>query len=123
LSPLPTTRRQFLKWSAAAATVALAADGVAFEPNRPRLVRQNFFLPRWPEQLDGFTIALLSDFHFDPYFSIHPLHATVPVVNGLRPDMIVLAGDFVSVPWFGDAKKAAFAAEPCARLLRQMGRA
>jgi predicted MPP superfamily phosphohydrolase len=120
LSPLSTTRRQFLKWSAAAAAVALAADGIGLEPNRPRLVRQNFFLPRWPEQLDGFTIALLSDFHFDPYFSVHPLHAAIPMVNGLRPDLIVLAGDFVSVPWFGDVRKAAFAAEPCARLLRRM---
>jgi len=114
LSPFSTTRRQFLKWSAAAATVALAADGILLEPNRPRLVRQSFSLSRWPEQLDGFTIALLSDFHYDPYFSIHPL------VNGLRPDLIVLVGDFVSAPSFGDVRKAAFAAEPCARLLRQM---
>lgn len=89
-------------------------------PNRPHLVRQDFFLPRWPEQLDGFTIALLSDFHYDPYFSIHPLHAAIPIVKDLRPDLILLGGDFVSVPWIGDVRKAAFAAEPCARLLRQM---
>jgi predicted MPP superfamily phosphohydrolase len=93
------------------------------EPNRPRLVRRDFFFPRWPEQLDGFTIALLSDFHYDPYFSIHPLHAAIPVVNRLRPDLIVLTGDFVSVPWIGDVEKAASAAEPCARLLRQMAAA
>ncbi len=120
MSPFSTTRRQFLKWSAAAATVALAADGILLEPNRPRLVRQSFSLSRWPEQLDGFTISLLSDFHYDPYFSIHPLHAAIPMVNGLRPDLIVLVGDFVSAPSFGDVRKAAFAAEPCARLLRQM---
>ena len=90
------------------------------EPNRPRIVRQDFFLPRWPERLDGFTIALLSDFHFDPNFSVHPLHAAVPMVNDLRPDLIALAGDFVSAPLFGAEGKAAFEAEPCARLLRQM---
>jgi uncharacterized protein len=90
------------------------------EPNRPRIVRQDFPLPRWPERLDGFTVALLSDFHYDPYFSVHPLHAATAMVNGLRPDLIVLTGDFVSVPWLGDERKAAFAAEPCARLLRQM---
>ena len=120
LSPPSTTRRQFLQWGAAAATVALAADGVLFEPNRPHLVRKNFFLSRWPEKLDGFTIALLSDFHYDPHFSVHPLHAAIPIVNNLRPDLIVLAGDFVSAPSFGDVRKAAFAAEPCAQLLRQM---
>jgi len=70
--------------------------------------------------MDGFTIALLSDFHYDPYFSVHPLEAAVPLVNHLHPDLIVLTGDFVSVPIIGDPKKAAFAAEPCARLLREM---
>ena len=89
-------------------------------PNRPHIVRQDFFLPRWPERLDGFTVALLGDFHYDPYFSIHPLHAAIPMVNGLRPDLVVLVGDFVSVPWVGDRRKGALAAEPCARLLRQM---
>jgi predicted MPP superfamily phosphohydrolase len=100
--------------------VALAGDAILLEPNRPRIVRQDFFLPRWPERLDGFTVALLSDFHYDPYFSIHPLRAAIPMVNRLRPDLIVLAGDFVSLPLFGDDEKGAFAAEPCARLLQQM---
>ena len=120
MSPLPTTRRQFLRWAAAAGTVAIAGDAILLEPNRPRIVRQDFFLPRWPERLEGFTVALLSDFHYDPYFSVHPLHAAIAMVNGLRPDLIVLTGDFVSVPLVGDEKKAAFAAEPCARFLRQM---
>jgi predicted MPP superfamily phosphohydrolase len=120
LSPFPTTRRQFLRWSAAAGAVALAGDSLLLEPNGPRIVRQGFLLPRWPERLNGFTVALLSDFHYDPYFSAHPLHAAVPMVNSLRPDLIVLTGDFVSVPVIGDERKAAFAAEPCAHLLRQM---
>jgi predicted MPP superfamily phosphohydrolase len=70
--------------------------------------------------MDGFTVALLSDFHYDPYFSVHPLRAAIPLVNQIRPDLIVLTGDFVSVPTIGDAKKAALAAEPCVRLLREM---
>jgi predicted MPP superfamily phosphohydrolase len=41
-------------------------------------------------------------------------------VKGLRPDLIVLTGDFVSAPLVGDPSKGAFAAEPCAKLLRQM---
>jgi len=68
-------------------------------------------------------LRLLSDFHYDPYFSVHPLRAAVPMVNGLGPDLIVLTGDFVSVPACGDESKRAFAAEPCARLLRQMSAA
>ena len=117
---IPTTRRQFLRAAAGAGTVAIAGDSILLEPNRPRIVRKDFFLPRWPEAMNGFTIALLSDFHYDPYFSAHPLHAAIPMVTGLRPDLIALTGDFVSVPTVGDEKKAASAAEPCARLLRQM---
>jgi predicted MPP superfamily phosphohydrolase len=117
---IPATRRQFLRWAAAASAVALAGDSILLEPNRPRIVRQDFFLPRWPKRMNGFTIALLSDFHYDPYFSAHPLHAAIAMVNGLRPDLIAFTGDFVSVPVLGDERKAAFAAEPCARLLHQM---
>jgi predicted MPP superfamily phosphohydrolase len=120
LPVIPTTRRQFFLRAAAVGTLALAGDSILLEPNRPRIVRRDFFLPRWPQALNRFTVALLSDFHYDPYFSLHPLHAAIPLVNGLHPDLIVLTGDFVSVPEFGDEKKAAFAAEPCARLLCQM---
>jgi predicted MPP superfamily phosphohydrolase len=86
----PTTRRQFFLRAAAVGTLALAGDSLLLEPNRPRIVRRDFFLTRWPQALNGFTIALLSDFHYDRYFSVHPLHATVPLVNGLQPDLIVL---------------------------------
>lgn len=99
---------------------ALAVDTALLEPNRPRIVRLEIALRRWPARLEAFTIALLSDFHYDPYFSVHPLRSAIGMVNGLRPDLIALTGDFVSAPWFGDSAEAASAAEPCAQLLRQM---
>ncbi|MFZ0815517.1 MAG: metallophosphoesterase [Candidatus Sulfotelmatobacter sp.] len=120
MSLTPTTRRQFLRRAASAGIVALAADSVLLEANRPRIVRKDFFLSRWPERLNDLTIALLSDFHYDPWFSVHPLRAAIGMVNGLHPDLIVLAGDFVSVPLVGSRRKAALASEPCARLLHQM---
>jgi predicted MPP superfamily phosphohydrolase len=117
---IPTTRRQFFRAAAATGTLAVVGDALLLAPNRPRIVRQEVFLPRWPERLNGFTVAVLSDFHYDPYFSSHPLRAAIAMVNRLHPDLIALTGDFVSVPLVGDETKAAFAAEPCARLLRQM---
>lgn len=100
--------------------MALAGDGILLEPNFPRLVYREFALARLPQRMDGFTIALLSDFHYDPYFSVHPLRAAIPMVNHLRPDLIVLTGDFVSVPTFGDPEKGALAAVPCAQLLQNL---
>ncbi len=117
---LPTNRRKFFRLAAAAGVGAVVADTVLIEPNRPRVVHQEIQLRRWPSRMDGFTIALLSDFHYDPYFSVHPVRAAIGMVNALHPAMIVLTGDFVSVPDFGDPEKGADSAEPCAQLLRQM---
>lgn len=119
--PFPSiSRRKFIRLAATAGVAALAADTALFEPNRPRVVRKQVALLRWPARLEGFTIALLSDFHYDPYFSVHPLRSAIDIVNGLRPDLIALTGDFVSVPLFGDSAEAASDAEPCAQLLGKM---
>lgn len=116
-----TTRRKFLGLAAAAGVAAVAADSVLLAPNHPRVVRREIALRRWPAHLDGFTIALLSDFHYDPYFSAHPLHAAIGMVNDLHPDLIALTGDFVTLPLFAKSdEEAAHAAEPCALVLRQM---
>jgi uncharacterized protein len=120
LSPFSHSRRQFLFGITAAGALAVAGDGLVVEPNLPRVVHKEFFLPRLPEKLDGFSIALLSDFHYDPYFSKHPLHAAIPKVNALRPDVIALAGDFVSTPFVGNESKGALAADPCAALLKNL---
>jgi len=120
LLPLSATRRRFLLGAAAAGAAALAGDSILLAANRPELVRKDFYLPRWPEAMSGFTVALLSDFHYDPWFSSHPLHAAIPIVNGLHPDLIVLAGDFVTMPLAGDYEKGALAAEPCARILHEL---
>ncbi len=114
-------RRRFLGLTATVGAAAVIGDSVLLEPNRPELVRLTLAFPRWPDALDNFKIAVLSDFHYDPVFSVHPLRAAIPIVNALQPDLIALTGDFVSMPLFGGSRhRAAYAAEPCARLLRQM---
>lgn len=107
-----------------AGVAAIAIDGVVLEPNVPRIVRRELALRRWPGALNGFTIALLSDFHYDRNFSIHPLEAAIGMVGTLKPDLIALAGDFVSMPFLAsNDEKAASFAEPCARLLAKMNAA
>ncbi|HUO17684.1 MAG TPA: metallophosphoesterase [Verrucomicrobiae bacterium] len=114
-------RRKFLRLGAATGVAALGADSLLVDPNFPQVVERTIKLRRWPQILNGFRIALLSDFHYDPVFSVRPLHAAIPKVRALNPDLIVLTGDFVSLPVFSkrDAK-AAMAAYPCAEVLRQM---
>jgi hypothetical protein len=113
-------RRKFIKRVAAAGVAVVAADSALIEPNRPRVIRKEIRLRRWPNGLDGFTIALLSDFHYDPYFSVHPIRSAINTINELRPDLVALTGDFVSVPWVGNRAKWVGHAEPCAQLLRKL---
>ena len=120
MSFLAINRRKFIRLAVTTGVAALAADGAWIEPNNPRVVRQQIALRRWPPQLAGFTIALLSDFHYDEYFSVHPLRAAIAMVNNLHPDLIALTGDFVSVPTFGDPASEAHNADPCAELLKNL---
>ena len=117
---LPINRRKFLGIAAGAGGAAVGVDSVLIAPNRPRVVRVDIRLRRWPERLSGFTIALLSDFHYDPYFSIHPIQASIGIVNALEPHLILLTGDFVSVPFWGDPAKGAADAEPCAAIVKNL---
>lgn len=87
---------------------------------RPTIVRKEVFLKRWPARMDGFKIALLSDFHYDPIFSIHPIQSAVEMVNRVRPDLALLTGDFVTSPLFGDRSRGLADAEPCAQLLEKL---
>jgi uncharacterized protein len=106
--------------AAGGSIAVLGADGLLIEPVRPKLVRRDIVLKRWPCAMDGFTVAHLSDFHYDPVFSIHPIQSAVQTVNELRPDLVVLTGDFITSPYFGNQRRAAADAEPCARVLRDL---
>ncbi|MFZ0732847.1 MAG: metallophosphoesterase [Candidatus Sulfotelmatobacter sp.] len=117
---LPINRRKFLGIAAGTGAAALGLDSVLIAPTRPRVVKLNIGLRRWPDRLAGFTIALLSDFHYDPYFSIHPIEASIGLVNALKPQLVLLTGDFVSVPFVGDPSKGAADAEPCAAILKNL---
>jgi predicted MPP superfamily phosphohydrolase len=78
-------------------------------------------LTRLPAAFDGMTIAQLSDFHYDDLFNTASISAAVSSVNHRAPDLIVLTGDFVTLPALKHSdKSAARACEPCAELLGRL---
>jgi predicted MPP superfamily phosphohydrolase len=90
------------------------------EPHQIVLERVEIRLRRLPEAFDGFTIAQLSDIHFLEFTGRDHLESAVETVQRQRPDLVLLTGDFVSVPLFHTAltlSKAARVAEPCAEVL------
>lgn len=122
--PRKLTRRKFLYTSAAAivGASAFSLDGFV-ESYEPHVIRIDIPLARLPESFDGFTIAQLSDFHYDRHFSALPIGRAVAIVNTLKPDVIVLTGDFVTAPAIStpsSRRRAASKAEPCAAILRAL---
>ena len=106
-----------MKWSAGAG-LATAAYGGFFERAHIVVRRVEVWLERLPEAMDGLTIAQLSDLHYDPHFSAGVIRKGVEIVAGLKPDLIALTGDFVTVPVHRRVDpRAAEKAAPCAELL------
>src|SRR5215467_6638522 len=104
---------------------AAIAGTIGFkESNQPTLIRLEVRLPRLPHEFDGFTIAQISDFHYEDHFSIVPIRKGLEMVNALRPDLIALTGDFVTVPILyyhrHDARRFARNSEPCGELLKTL---
>lgn len=89
-------RRTFVKRSVATTAVGLGAGGgyAGFvERHAVEVV---------PLELElglgkPLTAALLSDIHFDPLYEVDYLEEVVARVNGLSPDLILYAGDFLSL--------------------------
>jgi predicted MPP superfamily phosphohydrolase len=123
---LSISRRRFLRGTGAvvaAGALAVGADAAIFEPNDPEVVSIEVSLARLPHIFDGLTIGQISDFHYSDICAI-PVRRAVAILKKLQPDMVVLTGDFVTVPMWSnylqDRKQAAASAEPCVRVLREL---
>ena len=109
------TRRSFLGFSAA----SLAGLGLyAGEISRHELSieEHTIHLARLPDAFRGLRIVQVSDFHYAEYTEAFFLREMVRQVNRLRPDLVVLTGDFVSfspLPLSWARRHAA----PCAAIL------
>jgi predicted MPP superfamily phosphohydrolase len=80
----------------ACAAAAIGAWGVFVEPAQLVVRESTIAPPGWPRALDGLRIALLSDLHVgSPRNGIAHLREVVERTNDERPDLVLLAGDFV----------------------------
>lgn len=86
------------------AGVATLMYGALVEARKLVLERHTLRLPKWPERLRGFRIALLSDFHVGSAVSVERTRRAIAMALDESPDMVVIAGDFVQhwdagMPW------------------------
>jgi predicted MPP superfamily phosphohydrolase len=72
-----------------------AAEAIA-EANSIAVENIEIRLNRLARELDGFRIIHLSDIHHSPLTNLEHIKNAVEIANGLKPDMFVLTGDYVS---------------------------
>ncbi len=97
--------------------LAQAAHVALTEPFMLSIERQEIYLQRLPARLDGLRLVHLSDFHYGPLVNPKHLERAVKAANDLRPDLIVLTGDYISQ----DRGYAAPCAEVVGRLRARHG--
>ena len=100
-----------------AAGVATLVYGALGPANDLVLERRTLRLPKWPERLNGYRIGLLADLHVRDEFSVALCQKAVAAILNERPDVVVIAGDFVawykpSSPWLLEEVLSPFRAMP-----------
>jgi len=98
-APRSPGRRQFLQQAVVlvSATPFVAAGyGLLYERQDVEVVRQRVRLAHLPKTFDGFRIAQLSDIHMGPFTTADYIRRCVAITNGLKPDLIVLTGDYIA---------------------------
>jgi hypothetical protein len=99
LDPPSPGRRCFLEQTAVfvSATPFVAAGyGLLYERLNVEVVRQRIRLAHLPKAFDGLRIAQLSDIHMGPFSTAGYIRRCVAITNGLKPDLIVLTGDYIA---------------------------
>lgn len=97
--PKMPERRHFLEQTASVAVAApfvAGAYGLFYGRLNLETTEQPVRLPRLPKSFDGFRIAQLSDIHIGPFMPADEIRKYVAIANALKPDLIVLTGDYVT---------------------------
>ena len=88
-------RRKFLKKAVLGSFTAGAVVYPFLEAKWCRVVTQTIVLPNLPRPFRGARIALLADVHHGPFVPLAYIRHVVSMANSLKPDLALLAGDYV----------------------------
>jgi len=106
------SRRRWLWICGGGAAAAVAGIAVGNDAGRLTITRMELRPPGLGRDLDGFTIAHLTDLHRGLYTPAAFIAHAVAETNALRPDLIVLTGDYVT--------RSAYYLASCAEALREL---
>jgi predicted MPP superfamily phosphohydrolase len=95
----PATRRQFLGTLTAATPALLTGAGVAYSLRQSREFRIRPLgvpIPGLPPELDGLTVALVSDLHVGTFTNGQTVKRVVEETSRLDADLVLLPGDLIN---------------------------
>jgi predicted MPP superfamily phosphohydrolase len=90
-------RRRFLKRAIAVAVGGVAAGGAYpfLEAKWCRVLETTSVVPNLPKPFRGTRVALLTDIHHGPFVPLVYIRHIVEMTNALKPDLVLLGGDYV----------------------------
>lgn len=109
------TRRRFFA-AAICAAAGTSVYGCEIDRHWIENTHYDVQLPGLAPEFDGVRIAQLSDIHIDEFTEPYFVREAVRNINRLKPDMVVLTGDFVTSQ-FGSLKFSQGSAWQCANIL------
>src|SRR3982074_2495936 len=106
-----------------ATALGLGAWAFALEPASLTTQKHELAIPHWDARLAGLRVAVLADLHVgSPFNGISKLNDIVELTNSLKPDLVIIPGDFVIQGVLGGSFVAPEqAAEVLARLTAPLG--
>ncbi len=73
------------------------ADAVVYEPRHIVVEKKTVAINNLPDAFEGFRICQLSDIHHSPFVGLKFVEKVVDKANSLKPDLMVLTGDYVAM--------------------------
>ena len=100
------------KWILTIALVSIPIYAVCVAPRRVVVTRHEPVLDGLPSSLDGLRVVHMSDIHLSICIPDQFVRDAVDTANSLRPDIVVITGDFIS--------RNARNARPCGRMVGEL---
>lgn len=118
-TPRRFSRRTLLVGGAvSAAAVGLGVYSTEVERHFIDVVPQTFLIPDLPDTFRGFRIAQISDIHLERFTEDFFFRKAISRINALKPDLVLITGDYISNNPTGP-DDGAFAAMPhCGEILQ-----
>jgi predicted MPP superfamily phosphohydrolase len=90
------TRRRTISITFSMVVLVLAIWGFVVEPASLLNEDYEIAVPRWPVGCDGLRLAVLADLHVgSPFNRLGKLDSIIATTERARPDLVLLAGDYV----------------------------